>query len=246
MKKFLTTSLIAAILSLTFPSISFGMTLPQTLHVDGLTFSQGLIVESTNKNPAVTQVHFGNIEKIIVKQHKQSHVLAEKVISPAPVKKKSVPKSLIPIAEAAEKEVVVTPTSLPTQTPTPTLQPATITSNAGGLDAEKLFSMINTHRASIGLASFQKDANLCSLAQSRAPELPGEIMNGTIHAGFRNRNLPYWATENMIHQDTEQQAFNWWMNSSLHRSAIEGSHTYACGACQGKSCAMIFTIFQPK
>ena len=117
---------------------------------------------------------------------------------------------------------------------------------AGSLNADILFNMINSHRQSIGLPALQKDPNICAVAQSRAPELYNEIFGGYMHAGFYARNLPYWATENMIHQNTEAEAFNWWMNSGIHRAAIEGNYTHACGACQGKSCAMIFTSFVPK
>jgi uncharacterized protein YkwD len=126
--------------------------------------------------------------------------------------------------------------------------------NAGGVSAashslssEVLFQKINNHRAKIGLPAFQKDERICQVAQSRAPELYREIfVTRRMHQGFYGRKLPYWATENMIHQNTEDQAFNWWMRSYIHRKAIQGNYKYACGACSGKSCAMIFTSFQPK
>jgi uncharacterized protein YkwD len=147
-----------------------------------------------------------------------------------------------------EESIESTPTvtTIPEQTADIVLAQAAPAPADGSLNADVLFNMINTHRSSIGLPPFQKDAGLCSVAQSRAPELYSEVFGGYMHAGFYARNLPYWATENMIHQDTEQAAFNWWMNSSVHRGAIEGNYTHACGACQGKSCAMIFTSFVPK
>jgi hypothetical protein len=230
MKKFLLLNLAAAFSFFFSTSPTHAMTIPHMLHLDGLIFFQGLEVD----DPLITtQIRFGEIDKITVKKTANPVVLAEKIVSPSPVKKLSI-KPLLTKVEVEEKDVVTQTVPTPTHTPTPTPQPVVTTSHpVGGLDVEKLFSMINGHRTSIGLAPFQKDANLCSLAQSRAPELPGEIANGSIHAGFRSRNLPYWATENMIHQDTEEEAFSWWMNSGLHRISIEGSHKYSCGACQG-------------
>ena len=67
-----------------------------------------------------------------------------------------------------------------------------------------------------------------------------------MHAGFYNRHLPYWATENIISQKTEADAVNWWLHSPIHRSAIEGNYTNASVACQGNNCSMIFTSFAPK
>lgn len=115
------------------------------------------------------------------------------------------------------------------------------------LNAETLFSMVNSYRASIGLSPFEKDPRVCEIVASRAPELDNEVWgNSYMHAGFKARNLPYWATENMISMRTEQEALTWWLNSPVHRSAIQGNYKYACLACAGKSCAMIFTNFDPK
>ncbi len=140
--------------------------------------------------------------------------------------------------------------------PKPTLNSASASSMtstqasapSGSLNADVLFNMINTHRASIGLPAYQKDERICQVARDRGPELYNEIfVTGAMHAGFYARNLPYWATENMISQGSEQAAFNWWMNSSIHRRAIESpTYTHSCGACYGNSCAQIFTAFQSK
>lgn len=142
-----------------------------------------------------------------------------------------------------------TPSPLPQPLVSPIPQtPATPSqTSSGGLNADTLFAMVNEHRAKIGLPPFQQDSNLAAVAQSRAPELQGEMYGGGgMHAGFYNRQLPYWATENMISQQTETEALNWWLNSSVHRGAIEGNYTYASVACEGKNCAMIFTSFTPK
>jgi hypothetical protein len=121
------------------------------------------------------------------------------------------------------------------------------TESSGVLNAEVIFSMVNTIRINAGLSPFEKHPEVCAIVQSRAPELDNEIYGRSyMHAGFHSRDLPFRATENMISQQTEQEAVNWWMNSAVHRSALLGSYKYACVACQGKSCAMIFSNLQPK
>lgn len=116
-------------------------------------------------------------------------------------------------------------------------------STGNGLNPDVIFSMINQIRIQNGLAPLEKSPEVCAITDSRAPELYAEIfVNGNMHAGFARRQsqLPFRSTENMIHQNTEQQAVTWWMNSSVHRSAILGNYTHSCVSCQGNSCAMIF------
>lgn len=168
-----------------------------------------------------------------------------------------------------------TPTPTPTNTPTPTITPSlpdvsadiiavrvtptptptvladlasttTVPANPGGLNPDVLFSLVQNHRTNMGLPAFQKDDRLCSLAASRAPEINTEIANGTMHAGLKGRNLPYWETENIISMNSEQAAFNWWINDPIHRQAIEGKYTYSCIACSGNACAEEFSNFVAK
>ena len=154
---------------------------------------------------------------------------------------------LTPTISPAEELLPDTQTSQPVISPT--VQPTDTPSagSSGGLNAEVLFAMVNQTRASAGLPAFQKHPDVCSIAYSRAPEIENEIYgNSYIHAGFRTKNIPFWASENMISQQTEQEALNWWLNSPVHRSAILGSDTYACTVCSGKTCAMIFSSLEPK
>lgn len=135
-----------------------------------------------------------------------------------------------------------TPTHQPQQT-----QLGTQTSKPSSLNPEILFTLINNHRQSIGKNAFEKDGRLCSLAVERGPELYDEIfVTHNVHAGLTNRNLPYWITENMAHYDSEEQVFNWWMGSTIHRRAIESDNKYSCGECYGNSCAQLFTSWSPK
>jgi len=114
------------------------------------------------------------------------------------------------------------------------------------LDAEKLFQLVNSYRNSIGLPSFQKDSKLCAVAASREPELQNEISTGDIHGGMRRRNLPYWVTENMKWGVSEEEVLSWWLNSSIHASAIHGTNQFACTQCSGPVCIMLFTDFVSK
>lgn len=115
------------------------------------------------------------------------------------------------------------------------------------LSAEVLFSMVNAHRTSIALPVFEKEAQVCSVAEARRDGIAQEIYQGLpMHSGFWAMNLPYWATENMIYMKTETEALNWWLNSPIHRSAIEGNYKYACGVCNGQVCNLVFTNYDPK
>ncbi|HVZ58826.1 MAG TPA: CAP domain-containing protein [Patescibacteria group bacterium] len=140
-------------------------------------------------------------------------------------------------------------------TPTPVLQAPSATVSAAPvlpesahpLDADVIFNLVNTTRAQYGLPAFQKDDRICAIAQSRTSEINNEIwVTHTMHAGFYARNLPYRATENLISMQTEEQAVDWWMHSPVHRAALLGNWKYACVACSGNSCSMIFTNFEPK
>lgn len=162
-----------------------------------------------------------------------------------------------------------TPTPTPLQkgqaslTPSPTTTPSTQNqksettnlnsetkpsgSKPSSLNPEILFVLINNHRKEIGKPDFEKDSRLCSLAVERGPELSDEIfVNHNVHSGLYNRNLPYWITENMASYASEEQIFNWWMGSTIHKKAIESDNKYSCGECWGNSCAQLFTSWVPK
>lgn len=124
--------------------------------------------------------------------------------------------------------------------------PLVIEKPQASLNAERLFQLINDYRIQLGLPAFQKDPVICDIAKQRGPALDREVETGTIHAGFYALNLPYWATENMKYGGNEQEMFNWWLNSPIHRRAIEGEFKFACGECYGRSCNQIFTSYIEK
>lgn len=183
----------------------------------------------------------------------------EKIITPTvvPAKAPSIPKTKptptkIPTNLYSQLYTSPTPTTKPTATPIPQQEPllsntTTSSSPQNSLNSEIIFVLINNHRKDIGKPAFEKDEQLCNLARERGPELNNEIFgNGTVHAGLYSRNLPYWITENMASYPSEEQVFNWWMGSTIHRKAIESDNKYSCGECNGNSCAQLFTSYIPK
>ena len=246
---------IAAIYFLLSPKTN-AMTLPPLYTHEGLTIEHPLILTHNSQNIQPVLLSFGNIQQITVKESEQAVVLAETIVSPPP--KKRMLTKIIPEAEAEEADPSPTPTSTVPSTPIPTTPPSTPTptpvssslpayATDGTLSADVLFSMTNQKRAEAGLPAFEKHPEVCAVAESRKPEIENEIYgNSSIHAGFRARNLPFRASENMISRGSETEAFNWWMNSSIHRAGILGESKYACVACQNKTCAMIFSSLEPK
>lgn len=158
--------------------------------------------------------------------------------------------------EAAITPLVAETVSQPIVTEIPTVTPATnaqipqdmVPATGNNIDSNLIFDLINSHRASIGKPAFLKDDALCSLAQVRSVELYGELFGnaGYLHSGLYNRGLPYWITENAKWGSNEAGTVQWWLNSPIHRSAIDGDHVYSCGACQGSQCSQLFTSYSPK
>lgn len=115
------------------------------------------------------------------------------------------------------------------------------------LNGDTVFTLVNSFRARNGLSAFEKDENLCQLAQARAKEAYDEIYSGKqLHSGLYNRNLPYWVTENAKLGVSEQEALTWWIGSPIHYRALISANKYSCGACYGNVCVQEFTSYIPK
>jgi len=165
------------------------------------------------------------------------------------------PKKTTPTSEFLASSNIIPPVKIEekkepekiTQNPVITQAVNTVDTNTATLSADLLFQLTNNHRAEIGLTAFEHEAQVCAVADSRKYEMVDEIFNThNLHAGFYAKNLPYWATENLIWQHTEAEALNWWLHSPVHKSAIEGNYKYACGVCNGEVCNMVFTNYDPK
>lgn len=144
-----------------------------------------------------------------------------------------------PQQQVSQSEIQITPTANSPLTATPT--------PSSGLNPDILFKLVNNYRKQLGLIEFQKDLKTCKLATDRAPEIYNEIyVTHTMHKGMYDRNLPYWNTENIISMNSEQNAFNWWINDPIHREAIVGNSLYSCVACSGNTCDEEFTSYLPK
>lgn len=115
------------------------------------------------------------------------------------------------------------------------------------LDPHKVFMLVNNHRIANNLPAFQEDEKLCTLARAREPDLYDEIfVNGNIHGGLMDMDLPYRVVENMKYGHTEEEVFNWWLSSPLHRKSIEGDYNHSCVTCSGKICIQLFSNFIPR
>jgi uncharacterized protein YkwD len=161
------------------------------------------------------------------------------------------PTEYIPPTPTPTTVVTTNTTASSVVSPAPSLDQApmdNLPAAGQNLNSDVIFDMINEHRAQIGKSAFIKDQSLCSLAQIRSTELYGELFEGkgALHSGLYNRNLPYWVTENAKYGSNEAGTVRWWLNSPIHRAAIEGNDIYSCGACNGTVCSQLFTSYTPK
>ena len=159
----------------------------------------------------------------------------------APSAKPSLKPSETPVAKQLKEKPVEIKTEV-IQSPGPSVIVATQSTPNG----EAMFKMANEHRAKLGKNAFEKDDRLCKIAESRAPQVDGELSNGTLHKGFKALKLPYWATENIAAYKAIEENFKFWISDYIHRIAIEGDHKYSCVECAGSSCSQIFSSFVPK
>ena len=133
----------------------------------------------------------------------------------------------------------------PSSEPSPSASPKTdVPLNSS--NAQILFDMTNDHRSKIGKPALEKEERLCKIAENRAPMVKSELASGTLHKGFKELNLPYWATENIAAYQTMKENFNFLVTDYIHKKAIESDAKYSCTACTGTSCSQIFSSFVPK
>jgi len=247
-KRFLVSGVVGLFLFsiIALPAHAVELTLPSVVSNDGLSWDI--------QNQQLATMNITTTPDLSVAHKPKSDSLTDIILSPAPGQTSTSTQTatptpaptppIVPQLEISLTAVEVTPS--PTPIPSPTQTPDSQLSNPGGLNADTLFSMVNNYRASNNLPVFQKNDQVCQVAQTRAPEVSNEVATGTMHAGLKAMNLPYWNTENIISMNSEAAAFNWWLNDPIHHAAIVGNFTYSCAACSGDSCAEEFTNFQPK
>lgn len=212
------------------------LTIPAPIKHDGLAFSQPLTID----NPESLNLKPLSVEFITNEESTSGE-------SPIPTDIEPEKLSIVPTTPAPTKLPAKTPPVTQAPTSVPTSAPAqSYTLSTGGLNADVLFNMSNTYRAGLGLAPFQRDDRICSLAAARAPQIAAEIAGGYMHAGKDSHGFPYRVTENIITMRSEAEAFNWWVNDYIHRVQIEQSNTHSCVACAGNACTQVFTSYQPR
>lgn len=149
------------------------------------------------------------------------------------------PISPLPTESPALLPTVTPEVVSPAPSPIPESKPVT-------LNPDIIFALVNEYRVKARLPAFEKDDQVCEIANSRKPEFAGEIATGAIHAGMRARKLQFWISENMKYGGNEQEMLNWWLASPIHRASIFGGYKYSCVACEGTTCNQLFTSFTPK
>jgi len=160
--------------------------------------------------------------------------------TPASPKSTAEPESSPNTVTKEADESSQTPKKEPDSSPSPS--PIALTSS----NADLLFQMTNDYRTKMGKPAFEKEERLCKIAEQRAPDVKPELVSGTLHKGFKDLNLPYWATENIAAYQTMQENFNFLSTDYIHRKAIESDAKYSCTACVGTSCSQIFSSFLSK
>ncbi len=185
-------------------------------------------------------------KEVTVEQPPVTFTVVQPTPKPTPEPEEESKEKIEIIKEAKAQEPSPSPSASPTSTPTP--QPSLTPSGSTSTDSngERMFAMVNEYRAGKGLTSFEKDGRLCEIATKRAPQINGELSNGTLHKGFKDLNLPYWATENIAAYSTLEQNLKFWLSDYIHKKAIESDNKYSCTACSGTSCSQIFTSFVGK
>ena len=107
--------------------------------------------------------------------------------------------------------------------------------DVGPPDAQEMLELVNQERAKVGVAPLKLDERLNASAQEKADDMISRNYRDHVspegihgyelvfkHASGECRhageNLA-WRTNNTV--GTTRDAFNWWMNSELHRKAIQ-------------------------
>jgi len=103
---------------------------------------------------------------------------------------------------------------------------------------DKLFFLINEYREQNNLPAFEKNDELCSIAEKRSNNYLD------YHKGFlaEYSSYPYKVSENVTTGLEPNDAFQGWKGSPAHNAAMLADWKYACVACD-ITCVTIFSSF---
>lgn len=141
----------------------------------------------------------------------------------------------------------VLPTAIPTPIPTSTPIPApTVAVDASSYE-DRIWDVVQNWRTSQGLSAHAKDSRMCRLAELRLPEIKvnwshDQFMNNAHYAEICPGNNCFSAmSENLSNgYYSEQENLNGWLNSPLHKEALQKNYTYSCIKCSDGYCVQEF------
>lgn len=112
------------------------------------------------------------------------------------------------------------------------------------LDSEILWSLIQTWRIENGLHAYIKNQELCKIAIDRSDD---EFDYNNPHKGFieKYHKGSYSISENLTGATSEKDALNRWLNSPLHRQALEKDFRFSCTATYKDLAVQIFSNLSP-
>ncbi len=141
----------------------------------------------------------------------------------------------VPTSPTFFQQTQVTPTTLPTNIPTPIITQDTFSSTSSPqADDKKTFIMnaINDYRASQGLSAVQINDTTCSFAKIRAQEITTNFNHDGFNQRIQNHILPYpnysLVTENIAETSNYQDVVNMWRNSPGHAANMRADTPYVC------------------
>lgn len=129
------------------------------------------------------------------------------------------------------------PTPVTSSTPKPTVTPLPSPTPVN-LNSEKVWDLVQEWRKSEGRSEYTRDERLCKIAEDRTHD-PDDN-----HKTFVEKysDYPSPIQENAIYYaNSEEQAFNSWLNSSPHLATLKKPWEYSCIKCSGTTCIQIFS-----
>ena len=108
-------------------------------------------------------------------------------------------------------------------------------------DPYVLMSLVNQHRADIGLQPLERKNELCNISDQRADDIKVNCSHQLLHIKYK---VPYTIAENLsCFYDNEREALEGWLKSTPHKKTLEGDWKYTCITCLEKNCVQIFSSF---